>query len=155
AAHAWGFGEAVPFDVPVAPGTIEVPEVALDFARTAAGFWHSHLSPIHAAVMAQAIARGGEMSRPGIVESVQDAPGTVLATGAPRAWRRAVPQEVATTLGRMMVHSVTEGTAFHAFHDPAGQAFLPDVNVSGKTGTLTGDQPYRAYTWFVGNAASP
>lgn len=29
---------------------------------------------------------------------------------------------------------------------------MPGVDVGGKTGTLTAATPYRAYTWFVGNA---
>ncbi|MEI8255848.1 MAG: penicillin-binding transpeptidase domain-containing protein, partial [Deltaproteobacteria bacterium] len=154
-AHAWGYGESVPFDAPVTLGTIDVPEIALDFARTAAGFWHSHLSPMHGAVIAQGIARGGEMQRPFIIDTLQDAEGNTVATGAPQVWRRAVSPEVALAVSRMMVHSVSEGTAFHAFHDAAGRAFLPGVDVGGKTGTLTGDRPFRAYTWFVGNAANP
>jgi cell division protein FtsI/penicillin-binding protein 2 len=155
AARQWGFGEAVPFDAAVAPGAVDAPQEPLEFARAAAGFWHSHLSPIHAAVIAQGIARGGELQRPYAVDAIVDAQGAVLRSGGPRAWRRAVSPEIAAALGRMMAHSVAEGTAFHAFHDPAGRAFLPDVGVGGKTGTLTAEQPYRAYTWFVGNAIGP
>lgn len=151
-ARGWGFGEAVPFDAPVAPGLLEVPSERLEFARTAAGFWHSHLSPIHGAMMAQAIARGGEMQRPWIVESIVDSEGRMLAVGGAQSWRRVVAPDVAAALGRMMVYSVSVGTAYRAFHDDAGRAYLPDVNVSGKTGTLTNRQPYWAYTWFVGNA---
>jgi cell division protein FtsI/penicillin-binding protein 2 len=153
-ARAWGFGESVPFDALVEPGLIDVPESALDFARAAAGFWHSHLSAVHGAVIAQAIARGGEMQRPFIVDSLLDAEGNLVASGAPHVWRRAVSTDVAAALSRMMTHSVSEGTAFHAFHDPAGRTFLPGVDVGGKTGTLTGTQPFRAYTWFVGNASN-
>lgn len=153
-AHAWGFGETVPFDAPVAPGAVDVPESRLEFARAAAGFWHSHLSPVHGAVIAQAIARGGEMLRPFIVEALYDAQGVQVGVGAPQTWRRAVSPEVAAALARMMTHSVSMGgTAYHAFHDPAGLPFLPGVDVGGKTGTLTGTNPYRAYTWFVGNAS--
>lgn len=159
AAQAWGFGQAVPFDTPATSGSVDVPEkvgTGIDFARAAAGFGHSYLSPLHGAMIAQAIARGGEMQRPFIVDSVRDAQGTRLAVGASRAWRRAVSPEVASALSRMMTHSVSEGgTAFHAFHDPAGRPFLPNVAIGGKTGTLDVPQPYRAYTWFVGNAATP
>jgi cell division protein FtsI/penicillin-binding protein 2 len=153
-AHSWGFGEAVPFDALVSPGDVDVSSEPLEFARTAAGFWHSHLSPVHGAVMAQAVARGGELQRPYIIETLYGPDGVVVGVGAPHAWRRAVSPEVATTLAHMMVHSVTIGTARQAFHDDAGHPFLPGVDVGGKTGTLTGANPYRAYTWFVGNAAS-
>lgn len=154
AAHNWGFGAAIPFDAPVSQSAIEVPSERLEFARTAAGFWHSHLSPLHGALLAQAVARGGELQRPFMIEQIVDAAGATVAQGAPQAWRRAVAPEVATALGRMMLHSVTEGTARTAFHDPAGNSFLADVTVGGKTGTLTAQNPFRAYTWFVGNAAS-
>ncbi|MBL8685211.1 MAG: penicillin-binding protein [Myxococcales bacterium] len=153
AARAWGFGEAVPFEAPVTAGAIDMPDDRLEFARAAAGFWHSHLSPMHGATIAQAIARGGELQRPWIIDHVEDAQGrTVMQHGAPRAWRRAVSADTAAALSRMMTFSVSEGTASRAFHDPAGRPFLPGVDVGGKTGTLTAATPYRAYTWFVGNA---
>lgn len=153
AARSWGFGDAVPFEAPVSAGAIDIPEDRLEFARAAAGFWHSHLSPVHGAVIAQGIARGGELQRPWIIDHIEDAQGrTVQQHAAPRAWRRAVSAEIATALSRMMTFSVTEGTAARAFHDPAGRPFLPGVDIGGKTGTLTATNPYRAYTWFVGNA---
>lgn len=153
AARAWGFGESVPFEAPVSAGAIDMPDDRLEFARAAAGFWHSHLSPVHGAVIAQAIARGGELQRPWIIDHIEDAQGrTVQQHAAPRAWRRAVSADTAAALSRMMTFSVSEGTAARAFHDPAGHPFLPGVDVGGKTGTLTATNPYRAYTWFVGNA---
>jgi cell division protein FtsI/penicillin-binding protein 2 len=153
AARSWGFGESVPFEAPVSAGAVDMPEDRLEFARASAGFWHSHLSPMHGATIAQGIARGGEMLRPWVVDHVLDAQGhTVQQHAAPRAWRRAVSADTAAALSRMMTFSVSEGTAMRAFHDPAGRAFLPGVDVGGKTGTLTAATPYRAYTWFVGNA---
>ncbi len=152
AARQWGFGEVVPFDAPVGASSLTVPVDTLGFARTAAGFWNSTLSPLHGALLAQGVARGGEMLRPWIVASVRGPRGEVLATGAEHPWRRAVSPEVAAALGRAMGRTVSEGTAFHSFHDPSGRSFLDGVTVGGKTGTLTGAEPYRAYTWFVGNA---
>jgi cell division protein FtsI/penicillin-binding protein 2 len=153
AARSWGFGASVPFDAQVSAGNIEIPEERLEFARSAAGFWHSFLSPVHGAVIAQGVARGGELQRPWIVDHVLDAQNRVVLQHAPpRAWHRAVSPEVAASLGRMMTFSVSEGTASRAFHDNNGRAFLPTVDVGGKTGTLTATNPYRAYTWFVGNA---
>ncbi len=153
AARSWGFGEAVPFEAAVSAGAVDMPDDRLEFARASAGFWHSHLSPVHGAVIAQGIARGGELQRPWIIDHVEDSQGrTVQNHASPRAWRRAVSAETAAALSRMMTFSVTEGTAARAFHDPAGRPFLPGVDVGGKTGTLTAANPYRAYTWFVGNA---
>jgi cell division protein FtsI/penicillin-binding protein 2 len=151
-ARQWGFGETVPFDAEVAPSDFAIPGATLAFARTVAGFWNSHLSPLHGALLAQGIAQGGEMLRPWMLESVRNAQGELVAQGGVHAWRRAVSPEVAASLGRFMLATVSEGTARHAFHDPAGTPYLDGVTVGGKTGTLTADAPYRAYTWFVGNA---
>jgi cell division protein FtsI/penicillin-binding protein 2 len=154
-ATAWGFGEAVPFDVPVAASAVTIPTETLEFARTAAGFWNSSLSAVHGALLAQGIAQDGALSRPWIVERVLAPGGGVAAVGGAQPWRRATTPEVARSLQRMMLRTVTDGTAFHGFHDAQRRAYLDGVTVGGKTGTLTREAPYRAYTWFVGNAVGP
>ena len=57
--RSFGFGEAIPFDLPIEPSHLDVPADQLEFARTAAGFWHSTLSPMHGALLAAAIANRG------------------------------------------------------------------------------------------------
>lgn len=151
-ARQWGFTESLPFDAPVAPSAVTIPDDTLGFARTAAGFWNSRLSPLHGALLAQGVAANGQMARPWIVEAVRDARGAVVARGEARPWRRATEPNVAAALSRAMLRSVSEGTAFHAFHDEARRPYLEGITVGGKTGTLTGAQPFRAWTWFVGNA---
>ena len=39
-AHALGFGQTIPFDVPVEPSTLDMPTDPLEFGRAAAGFWY-------------------------------------------------------------------------------------------------------------------
>lgn len=151
-ARRWGFSQELPFDAAVARSEVSIPEDTLGFARTAAGFWNSHLSPLHGALLAQGVAAGGVMARPWIIDVVTDARGAVVARGEARTWRRATEAPIAAALQRAMVRSVTEGTAYSAFHDLARRPFLDGVTVGGKTGTLTAAQPYRAWTWFVGNA---
>jgi peptidoglycan glycosyltransferase len=55
AAGRFGFGQSVPFDVKVEPSTLHIPEGGLAFARTAAGFWNTTLSPMHAAWISAAL----------------------------------------------------------------------------------------------------
>ncbi len=60
---------------------------------------------------------------------------------------------VAQAVTRMMVGTTRYGTARKAFKDRRGRPFLVDIDVAGKTGTLTRRSPgYLQYSWFVGFA---
>jgi peptidoglycan glycosyltransferase len=152
-AHDFGLGEAIPFDVATEAPAVDLPSDPLEFARAAAGFWHTHLSPLSAASMVQAIANGGVAYRPRIVRAVSD--GAAVEWNAPPepvVLRRAVRRAVASELGTMMLQTVASGSAFKAFHAPDGSAYLPFIKVASKTGTLSRHAENRHYSWFVGFA---
>ncbi len=150
----YGFGAPLAFDVPVEPSTIEFPEDKLGFARTAAGFWNTTLSPVHAVALATAVANKGLLLRPVVVESVVDDGTTIYKGPSRQVLGRAVKAETATSVTKMMEATVADGTSYKAFHDGAGQAYIPGVSIAGKTGTLTKQSTEQFYTWFVGFAPS-
>lgn len=154
-AKSLGFGSALPFDVPVQVSTEHFPADPLGFARTSAGFWNTTLSPLHAAWISATVARGGEPIRPQLVSDVTDATGKLVWT-APSglAQKRAIKPATATAVTTMMESTVSDGTSYRAFHDRKGTAFLPNLGVAGKTGTLTDYSKKRYYTWFTGFAPS-
>ncbi len=151
-ATGFGFGETLPFDVPTRVSQREVPTERLEFARTAAGFWHMHMSPLHGALIASTIAAGGTMPRPTIVDQVIDARGAVTYEARPEPLREVISADTAAAVGAMMEHTVRGGTARQYFFDRRGNSFLGGASAAGKTGTLAGSDPYRLYTWFVGYA---
>jgi cell division protein FtsI/penicillin-binding protein 2 len=152
-AHAFGFGAPVPFDVPVEPSELKLPADALGFARTAAGFWNTTLSPLEAAWMSAVVARGGDAPRPFVVREARGADKEVVYSApAPSVVRRALSADVAQALTTMMEATVSDGTCFKAFHDRTGTSFLPGVTVAGKTGTLADAKEQKLYTWFTGFA---
>lgn len=155
-AAKYGYGQDLPFDVKIAPSTLKFPDDQLGFARTAAGFWNSTLSPFEAVNLATTIANGGEMIRLQIVSSVKDESGEIYKNpGARQLLRRAIDESTASQITTMMENTVESGTSYRSFHDKSGKAYLPDIRVAGKTGTLTKaatDGPF--YTWFVGFAPS-
>jgi cell division protein FtsI/penicillin-binding protein 2 len=150
-----GFGGSLPFDVALQPSALRFPDDALGYARTAAGFWNTTMSPVHAAWLSATVARGGEPVRPRLVADVTDEGGKVLWTSPSGvALKRAIKPETAHAVSTMMDSTVSDGTSYRAFHDPKGGSFLPGVTVAGKTGTLTDPGGKRFYTWFTGFAPS-
>jgi peptidoglycan glycosyltransferase len=152
-AGAFGFGASIPFAVPNDPPKIEIPEDRVEFARAAAGFWHTTLSPLAGASLAQTVANGGVAMEPRIVMRVMAGKDMVWEdTRPPRTLRHAIRPETAAELRKMMTQTVSAGSAFKSFHDRNGETYLPGVAVAGKTGTLTEHTSDRHYTWFVGFA---
>jgi len=150
AAKALGYGAPIAFDVPVQPSKLEIPEEPLQFARTAAGFWNTTLSPVHAALISATVARDGEMPRAHVVARVTSETGRVEYEAKPES-HRAITEAAAQALTTMMEHTVSEGTSYRAFHDARRTPFVP-ATVAGKTGTLSSED--HLYTWFTGFAPS-
>jgi peptidoglycan glycosyltransferase len=152
-AGGFGFGAPTPFDVPTQAPRADLPDDPLEFARAAAGFWHTSLSPLAAVSIAQAIANAGLAYRPRIVREVREGDEVVWrAPSEPSPLRRALPARASYELTKMMLQTVASGSAYKAFHLPDGSAYLPQIRVAGKTGTLARHEEDRHYTWFVGFA---
>ena len=150
---AFGFGAPVPFVVQNEAPKIEIPQEPVEFARASAGFWHTSMSPLLGASIAQTVANGGVTLEPRIVAAVSKG-GEQLwkEEREPRVLRRAIKAETASQVSRMMRETVANGSAFKSFHDAQGRPYIPGVAVAGKTGTLTDYKQNRFYTWFVGFA---
>ncbi len=147
---AYGFGAPVPFAVDNEAPQINIPDDPLDFARTAAGFWNTSLSPLAAASIMQTVANDGVTLKPRIVSSVRL--GNETLWNAPDdavVLRRAMKSETAEEVTQMMLNTVSGGSAYKTFHDRRGNSFLPNIAVAGKTGTLTRHKENRHYTWLV------
>lgn len=147
---AYGFGAQVPFAVENEAPTIEIPSDPLEFARSAAGFWHTSLSPLAAASLAATVANDGVTVQPRIVRSIKSGSATSWkAPAEPTVVRRAMAPETAEQVTQMMLHTVSGGSAHKTFRDRRGHEFLPGISVAGKTGTLTRHKENRHYTWLV------
>jgi penicillin-binding protein A len=142
-----GFNRTIPFDFPVLLGTLDVPYGDLDFARTAAGFRGTTLTPLGGAYLATVIATGGLLPRLRVVPP--DDGGRQL-----EVLGRAMSSTTAHRLERMMEVTVESGTARSAFHDDLGHPLLGPLKVAGKTGTLHPNdaQKDNAVSWFIGFA---
>jgi cell division protein FtsI/penicillin-binding protein 2 len=142
-----GFNRTIPFDFPVLLGTLDVPYGDLDFARTAAGFRGTTLTPLGGAYLATVIATGGLSPRLRVVPP-EDGSRELEVVG------RVMSSTTAHRLERMMEVTVESGTARSAFHDDLGHSLLGSLKVAGKTGTLhpSDARTDGAVSWFIGFA---
>src|SRR5512135_506430 len=148
----FGFGERIPFDLPVEPSRAEVPREEFELARTGAGFGEVYVSPLHMAMIMSAIASGGAMPRPVLIDRVEDRDGKPLYESSPVKWRDTVLPETANAVVRMMVKTVEMGTSHRTFGPPERTPLLQDMDVAGKTGSLSGWTPSVHFEWFAGVA---
>ncbi|MBN1947246.1 MAG: hypothetical protein JW797_16365 [Bradymonadales bacterium] len=153
----FGFNQPIPFELEVQPSSAAVPEDRLERARMAAGFRHAYLSPLHGALMVAAIANGGQMMRPTLVEAIEDRSGRTLYQHQPTVWRRVMHSGTSRIMTRVLSRTTIDGTARRYFAQRRG--WPDDLEVAGKTGTLSNrsaDQPepdpLLTYSWFVGFA---
>jgi membrane peptidoglycan carboxypeptidase len=148
----FGFGERIPFDLPVESSHGKVPREEFELARTGAGFGEVYVSPLHMAMIMSAIASGGSMPRPVLIDRIEDRDGAPLYESSPEKWRDTVLPETANAVVRMMVKTVEMGTSHRAFGPPGRTPLLQDMDVAGKTGSLSGWTPSVHFEWFAGVA---
>src|SRR5688572_13636442 len=130
-------------------GSLEPVADKLALGRLGSGLAGSFLSPLAAARLAAALARG-ELVEPHWIARVRDAAGQLVAAPLFAAPQRIWEPDVADALRRSLRGVTERGTARRAFRNQRGEPLLGDVTVAGKTGTLSGDDPKGLYQWFVG-----
>ncbi len=152
----FGFNQPIPFEIENEGSPAQVPDDRLERARMAAGFRHSRLSPLHAALVAAAIANDGHMMRPALVLRVLAPTGEVESEHEPALWRNVMAPETARGVALSMADTTRTGTARRYFSEREG--WPSDLSAGGKTGTLSNralegeaaPEQHLIYSWFAG-----
>lgn len=151
-AQRFGFNRPLPLEVALQTSSAKIPSGDLfELSRTSAGFGEVRISPVHAAAMVSAVANGGLLPRPYLVERIADFDGVTLERTRPEALQRVVQPDTARTLLEMMQYTTTTGTSRREFMR-GGRPALGSIEVAGKTGTLSGSNPAGLNNWFIGAA---
>ena len=110
--------------------------------QTAIGQGNTLASPLQMSMVAQAVANGGTILSPTIVDRVETYEGVVVDRTEQTTLTQAMTQQEADALKELMKGVVSYGTA-------SSLADLP-YNIAGKTGTAEYDSAGNAHAWFVG-----
>lgn len=126
----FGFGQQTGIDLPgEAVGLLRPPDKWFEVDLAAISFGQGvSVTPIQLATATAAIANGGYLMAPYIVERVIDSQGQVTMQNRPQVVRKVVAGDVAQQVARMMEMATEDGGT-------ATNARVPGFRVAGKTGT--------------------
>lgn len=150
-AEGFGFNAPLAVNFTLPESRFILPQNDLQQARTAAGFGPVTISPLHAALVAAAIANGGVMMRPRYIDEVRGLDGAIVYRSESEPLKRVILSSTADELMDMLRETVEAGTAKRVFG--RAQPFLRSVPIAAKTGTLSGEDPKGRYLWLI--AAAP
>jgi peptidoglycan glycosyltransferase len=143
-AEKFGFNSG--FDIPMAvspskyPSDLNVPQTA----QSAFGQFDVRATPLQMAMVSSAIANGGVVMQPNLVQQILAPNLSSLETFQPAPLERAMSKETAATITAMMINDVQDGAASNARID--------GVDVAGKTGTAQNGSTDPYTLWFTGFA---
>jgi peptidoglycan glycosyltransferase len=150
-----GFGQAVPFDLPIGKSQVTNGggnfgggfKDAVELANASYGQGETLVTPLEMALVAATVANGGVLMEPHIVTALT---GKKSGTQAiqPRQWRDIVSPAVADEISRAMQRAV-EGALGRQF---TSGAKIPGVPTAGKSGTAQLGGSGEPNSWFIGFA---
>ncbi|MGW6912060.1 penicillin-binding transpeptidase domain-containing protein [Streptomyces sp. NPDC054940] len=143
-AQAFGFNDAgvrIPFSV--SESTFDTKVDRAQLALSSIGQYNTRATPLQMAMVAAAVANGGKVRSPYLVERTTRAGGSTVSTAGSGPARQAMRPSTAVLLKELMVDVVREGTG--------NSAWIPGATVGGKTGTAQHGlgNSGTPYAWFV------
>ncbi|MBS25269.1 MAG: hypothetical protein CMQ28_06475 [Gammaproteobacteria bacterium] len=141
-------------------GDFYVPESRADFnpeeewrvVEAAAGYTKNNtISPVHAAMLAASVINGGRMLPPILVDSITNDNGIILYESNLTSPPPIIKSNTVNQLQILMRETVLRGSAQKSFKDFSRKQYK-NVEVGGKTGSLSGLKPEGKYDWFIGYA---
>ncbi|MFJ3232695.1 peptidoglycan D,D-transpeptidase FtsI family protein [Streptomyces sp. NPDC086787] len=143
-AQSFGFNDTtmrVPFSV--ARSTFDAHVDKAQLALSSIGQYNTRATPLQMAMVSAAVANGGLLREPYLVERTVREGGETVSTAGPRPVRQAMNPATAVRMRELMTDVVREGTG--------GNAAIRGATVGGKTGTAQHGIGNAGvpYAWFV------
>ncbi len=147
----WGVGQPIPIDLPRPAASTFGNTDNLDqqlplLAMRGFGQQEVQMVPLHMAMIAQTVARGGTMMRPYVVAGTTDSQNRPLSTTEPQVWLTPTSPQTAATLNNLMQQVAVNGTASCCI------ALDNGIPVAAKTGTgqlNAHGEPQRSNVWII------
>ena len=150
----FGFNRLIQSDMPVDVGFTDIPkEKNFHLSEIASGFNKvTTMSPIQGAMIAASVAELGTMKVPYIIDRIKDQQGNIVFQAEPVNAATTMTPAGAEELKILMEDTITRGTSRKSFRALTKNRKFNDLEMGGKTGSLTGNNPAGKTDWFVGYA---
>lgn len=140
------FNQDLPLSIPCNKSSFVMTEGADEWERlqTAIGQGKTQITPMHNLLITAAIANGGTLMKPYLIDHVENAGGQTVKKFMPDSYGSLMGSEDATVLTDLMTAVVTDGT---------GSALRgASYTAAGKTGSAEFETGKETHAWFVGFA---
>src|SRR5437868_3600386 len=148
------FNQEIPADFPVDMGVAYVPpDKSFELTEVASGYNKTNrMSPVQGAMIAAAVANDGKMVIPYLVQNITDEAGQNIYQAETLDNGHIMTAESANKVRELMGETVSAGTSRKSFRSLVRNKKFKAIEMGGKTGHLTADNPRGRVDWFVGYA---
>jgi len=143
-ADKFGFNQSMSIPIPVEKSVYPLYVDDAERALGSFGQMDDRATPLQMAMVSAAIANGGSLMAPNLVDSIRSADLQTEESFQAKEFSRPLTQENADTIKQMMVDGVDHGVA--------SNARIGGVQVGGKTGTAQNGEEDPYTLWFTGFA---
>ncbi len=152
-AEKFGFNKRLVEGVNLNPSVFEMAKDQYNLAELSSGLnTHTLMSPVHGAVIASVVANAGVLRYPVVIKSLESMKDQKTMYPPLKKDELVLTPQTAEDLRTLFMATVTQGTARSSFR--RSQYLLSKLEIGGKTGSLTGGDPYGKRDWFVSYAKS-
>lgn len=153
-ANRFMFNQVIPSDFPIDMSIATVPaEKNFAFTEVASGYNKlNRMSPVHGAMIAGSIVNDGKMVIPYLIDEISDSDGLQIYKGETLEKGQIMTEASALKVKELMEQTILSGTSRKSFRSLVKNKNFREIEMGGKTGHLTGDNPKGRVDWFVGYA---
>ena len=152
-AERFGFNKKILEGVNLSPSIFSMAQDQYNLAEFSSGLnTATVMSPVHGAVIGSVVANGGVFRYPVVIKSVEGISDKKVIYPPIKKDEQVLTPQSAEDLRTLFLGTVTHGTARSSFR--RSQYLLNKLEIGGKTGSITGGEPFGKRDWFVSYAKS-
>lgn len=152
-AEKFGFNKRLVEGINLTPSVFNMASDQYNLAEFSSGLNDKTLmSPVHGAVIASVVANGGVFRYPVVIKSLESISDKKTIYPPLKKDEVVLTPRTAEDMRTLFMATITDGTARASFR--RSKYLLDKLEIGGKTGSLTGGEPFGKRDWFVSYAKS-